>query len=59
LLKSNPYGYEARYADVRGVVVKKFPFLIHFVIDDQNKTAAVFAIYHTSRNPKIWGDRKR
>jgi plasmid stabilization system protein ParE len=53
-LKNNAYSYSIRYHDVRCSVVKKFPFLIHYIIDEANETIDVFAIIHTSRNPKIW-----
>ncbi|WP_432713238.1 type II toxin-antitoxin system RelE/ParE family toxin [Pedobacter sp.] len=44
--------YKIRYSGVRCVVVKKFPFMIHFQIE--NDTVIIFAVLHTSRNPKIW-----
>jgi len=53
-LKYNADGHSLRYGDVRCTLVKKFPFLIHYVIDDANHFVEVFAIIHTSRNPKIW-----
>jgi len=39
------------------MLVKKFPFLIHYIIDEANETVEVFAIIHTSRSPKIWEQR--
>jgi hypothetical protein len=53
-LKQNAYSYSIRYHDVRCSLVKKFPFLIHYIIDEANSIVNVFAIIHTSRNPKIW-----
>lgn len=58
LLESNAHHYGIRYADVRCVLVKKFPFLIHFTIDELSKTVNVFAVIHTSRNPTIWSEMK-
>ena len=58
-LKKNPLGYAIRYAAVRCMIVKKFPFMVHFTIDENQKLVEVFAVYHTSRNPKIWEERKR
>jgi mRNA-degrading endonuclease RelE of RelBE toxin-antitoxin system len=57
-LKKNPLGYAIRYADVRCVLVKKFPFMVHFTINEKKNLVEVFAVYHTSRNPKIWEERK-
>lgn len=58
-LKSNPSGYAIRYAEVRCMVIKKFPFMVHFTTDENRKLVEVFAIFHTSRNPKIWEARKK
>ncbi len=58
-LKKNPLGYGIRYANVRCVMVNKFPFLVHFTIDEAQKLVEVFAIYHTSRNPEIWLQRNK
>ena len=53
-LKNRPKFYAIRYRAVRCLVVKKFPFLIHYTIDEDLKRVEIFAIYHTSRNPEIW-----
>jgi mRNA-degrading endonuclease RelE of RelBE toxin-antitoxin system len=58
-LKSNPLGYAIRYAEVRCMLLKKFPFMVHFIVDEKQKVVDVYAIYHTSRNPKIWEERKK
>jgi hypothetical protein len=57
-LKKNPFIHATRYDVIRCAVVKKFPFMIHYVINESEKTVAVFAVIHTSRNPKIWEARK-
>jgi hypothetical protein len=56
-LKKNPSIYTIRYADVRYLLIKNFPFLVHFTIDETNSLEKVFAIFHTSRNPRIWQER--
>ncbi len=57
-LKKTPFIYSNRYADVRCMIIKKFPFMVHYKIDSNEKTIIIFAIFHTSRNPKIWIERK-
>ena len=44
--------YPVRYNNVRCMVIKKFPFMVHFLIEDE--TVVIFSVFHTSRNPKIW-----
>ena len=56
-LKSNPETYVIRYSDVRCMLVKKFPFLVHFTVSQKQKEVEVFAVYHTSRNPMVWDER--
>jgi plasmid stabilization system protein ParE len=46
-----------RYNNVRTSVLSVFPFMIHYTIDENNKTVIVSAVLHTSRNPNIWKDR--
>ena len=56
-LTKNANGYNIRYHNVRCMPVKKFPYLIHFTIDEVNTTIEIFAVFHTSRNPDIWQER--
>ncbi|MFZ4797460.1 MAG: type II toxin-antitoxin system RelE/ParE family toxin [Bacteroidia bacterium] len=46
----NPF-YQIRYDDVRCILVNKFPFMIHFSIDEINEVIKIFAVIHTARNP--------
>jgi mRNA-degrading endonuclease RelE of RelBE toxin-antitoxin system len=56
-LKYNAYSYGVRYDDIRCMLVKKFPFLIHYSIDEVNQIIDIYAIIHTSRSPKIWSQK--
>lgn len=56
-LKKNPHIFVNRYADVRCMIIKKFPFIVHYTINNQLLFVTIFAIIHTSRNPKIWNTR--
>lgn len=58
-LKVNAKSYGIRYSDVRCMTIKKFPFLVHFIIEDLTGTVKVFAVIHTSRNPAIWKDKRK
>lgn len=46
--------FRVRYAETRCVLIKRFPFLIYFVVNEEKGVGEVLAVYHTSRNPKIW-----
>jgi plasmid stabilization system protein ParE len=58
-LKSYPGSYTIRYADVHCMLIKKIPFLVHFTVDNTEALVEVFAVIHTSRNPKIWEQKRK
>lgn len=49
--------YAIRYDDIRCLHVDKFPYLVHFRVNEQSKTVRVEALLHTSRNLKVWEER--
>jgi hypothetical protein len=57
-LAKNPLSYGIRYSSVRGMPINKFPFLVHFTVDEAENIVKIFAVFHTSRNPEIWKTRK-
>lgn len=50
-IKENPFQYQIRYDEVRVVLLRTFPYLIHFSIDKE--TIVIKAVFHTSRDCKI------
>lgn len=58
-LKQNPFLFPIRYHEIRCRKIEKFPFLIHYQIDDLAELVTVYAIFHTSRNPEIWKKTKK
>jgi toxin ParE1/3/4 len=54
-IKQNPFTFPIAYKEVRKYLVRKFPFVIYYQID--NSAIKVVAIFHTSRNPEIWNER--
>ncbi len=57
-IRQNHTASNVRYDGVRIAVLNVFPFLVHYSVDENNKTIIVSAVLHTSRDPKIWGERK-
>ena len=51
LLRKNPLHFQIRYADVRIIMIKTFPYLIHFTVYD--KLVLIKAFYHSSRDSKL------
>ena len=58
-LKKDPYLFNIKYNEIRCRKIEKFPFLIHYLINENTKTVTVFAVFHTSRNPEIWNTRQK
>lgn len=56
-IRQNPKGSNIRYNSVRTAVLNMFPFMVHYTIDEKNKTIIVSAVLHTSRDPKLWKNR--
>ena len=55
-LKSNPY-FQVRYDQVRCLPMKKFPFMIHYTLDEKAKAVIIRAVLSTHREPKLWKER--
>ena len=53
-LSKNPQIYAIRYKEIRCVLVKRFPYMVHFYVNDESNTVEVLAVISTDRNPKIW-----
>ena len=58
-LKRNPFTCQVRYKKVHTAIVSQFPFMIHYTINQDNKTIEVIAILSTHRDPKIWTGRSK
>jgi plasmid stabilization system protein ParE len=56
-IRQNPTACNIRYDKVRTAVLKVFPFMIHYTIDEASKTVVISAVLHTSRDPKEWKKR--
>lgn len=56
-LQKSPY-FQQRYEDVRCLPLKKFPYMIHYTVDEEQKLIIVRAILHTSLDPQNWKKRR-
>jgi plasmid stabilization system protein ParE len=52
-----PYSTQIRYSEVHTIIVKDFPFMVHYYIDDYRKSIIVIGVLHTSINPESWKNR--
>jgi len=49
--------FAIRYDDIRCMSIMKFPYLVHYRVDERTKTINVEALFHTSREPDLWNKR--
>lgn len=48
-IRQNPFAYSIRHGITRIAILKVFPFIIHFSVNDSN-TVLISAVLHTGRN---------
>ncbi len=56
-IRQNPKAVAIRYDDVRTAVLDVFPYMVHFVLDEENKLVIVSAVLSTHQNPNVWKER--
>jgi plasmid stabilization system protein ParE len=56
-LSKNPQVYAIRYKEIRCMLIKKFPYMVHFYINEENGIVEVLAVISTHRNPKVWEEK--
>ena len=54
-IRSNPQEFGFVYQDIRCAVVRRFPYGIYF--REEAGTILVLAVFHGSRDPKVWQAR--
>jgi hypothetical protein len=56
-IRENPKHIAIQYNTTRTALIDTFPYMIHFSIDEENKTVIVSAVYATKDNPEKWTER--
>lgn len=46
--------FQVRYGEVRCVPVRRFPFMIHFTVDEAKKRIVVRSVFHNGMDPNQW-----
>ncbi len=50
-LELNP-NYQIKHKNYRAIPLKIFPFLLFYIVDEDNKTVKILSCFHTSKNSK-------
>jgi plasmid stabilization system protein ParE len=56
-IEKNPLIFQIKYKDVRTVMLKQFPFHIHYLVNDREKAVIILAVIHAYRNPADYSMR--
>ncbi len=54
-IQSNPFNTQIRYETTRVFFLNKFPYGIHFQVNDN--VILIVAVFHTSEDPEKWIER--
>ena len=52
-----PLAFQIKYKNVRTLLLKQFPYHIHYIVDATKKQIVVLAIIHAYKNPKDFSQR--
>jgi plasmid stabilization system protein ParE len=52
-----PFGFQIKYNKVRTLLLKQFPYHIHYLIDDSQKKIIILAVIHAYKNPQDYSNR--
>ncbi len=47
----NPFFASVKYDNIRCAALKKFPFSVHFVLNEKEKTAIIISVFNTWKEP--------
>jgi plasmid stabilization system protein ParE len=53
----SPFGFQIKYNGVRTLLLKQFPYHIHYLVDDTQKQIIILAIIHAYKNPTDYSNR--
>jgi plasmid stabilization system protein ParE len=58
-ISQNPQGAAIRYNNARTILLETFPYMIHYIVDEEKQIIVIAAVLNTSRNPEAWQDRSQ
>ena len=54
IIQFQPESFQIRYKNNRAGIPDKFPYLIIYNVNKDNKTISIIAVFHSSQNPEKW-----
>ncbi len=56
-IKENPFGFAERFENIRCLPLKKYPYMIFYWVNEENKTVYIEAVFNTHQDPESWNKR--
>lgn len=53
----SPLGFQIKYNNVRTLLLRQFPYHIHYIIDEPKQVIVILAIIHAYKNPTDYSNR--
>jgi toxin ParE1/3/4 len=53
-LRSHSPFFPVRFDQVRCLPLIKFPYLVHYTVDEMTRIVVIRAVFHTSQDPEKW-----
>jgi plasmid stabilization system protein ParE len=57
-IRRYPMHCQVSYRDLRSILLDRFPYQVHYKIEETDGLIVVFAITHTSRDPEVWKSKR-
>lgn len=57
LLRKSPL-FQIRYGGVRCLPLKKFPYMVHFIVEEEDRQIVVLGVINTHKDPAKWPGKK-
>lgn len=52
-IREYPEHYQVRYKQLRQSLVNRFPYLIFYILEEENNRIVILGILHAKRNPEL------
>ena len=54
-----PEHYQRKYKELRQSLVKRFPYAIFYLVEEEKEQVVIFGVLHTSRDPEMIRKRRK
>jgi plasmid stabilization system protein ParE len=57
-IAKSPLGFQIKYKEIRTLLLKQFPYHIHYLIDNKHMQIIILAVIHAYKNPEDFSYRQ-